>query len=615
MTERLGHRGPDGEGFHHEPGVALGHRRLAVVDPAGGDQPMSDAEGRAWVIFNGEIYNHLELRSELEQHGHAFRTRCDTEVLVYGFLEWGEELVERLEGQFAFAVWHRPARELWLFRDRMGQKPLFYALLRNGTADGVLAFASEAKALVLHPDLPPAVDEEAFAAYLTYEYLPHDLSIFRGVEKLPAAHRLRFRDGEIRRERYWRMPQETVEMPRAEAVERFRHHFDRAVERRLMADVPLGIFLSGGIDSSAVAASVVRLRPPESVDTFSIGFDDPSFDESAHARRVARHLGTRHHEKIFGAQTLLDVLPRVIEGLDEPFGDASLLPTFLLSEFTRSEVTVALGGDGGDELLLGYPTFQAERLAGPYRRLPSPLRRLIAAAVRRLPVDRRNFSLDFVLKSFVEGAGFDAPLRHVLWLGSVVPGSGDDPLHPEIRRRFPFEAVLGPALRIWGEVAPPGTDRLSALSRLYSETYLAEDILHKIDRASMAVSLEARSPFLDRDLVEFVCRLPRRHKLRGLEGKRILKEAFADRLPASVVRRKKKGFGMPVARWLDGPLAELVNEKLASRRLAGAGFLRPEVVERLLREHRSGTKDHRKVLWTLLVFELWRDRYGIGSRS
>lgn len=611
MTDRLAHRGPDGDGFFEDRGVALGHRRLAVVDLQTGDQPMASADGALRLVFNGEIYNHLEIRAELERQGHVFQTRCDTEVLIYGFRQWGAGLVERLEGQFAFALWDAPARELWIFRDRMGQKPLFYARLPDGT----LAFASEAKALVCHPDLlAPAVDDAALASYLTYEYIPDDLCIFRGVEKLPAGHSLRFQAGRgdprLGVSQYWDVPVGEEPIAWDEAVARFTELFDRAVERRLMADVPLGIFLSGGLDSSAVAASVVRCRPPESVDTFAIGFDDPSFDESAHARLVANHLGTRHHEQKFAVSTLREVLPRVVEGLDEPFGDASLLPTFLLSEFTRRHVTVALGGDGGDELLLGYPTFQAERAAAPFRRLPGPMRRGLAAAIRSLPVSTRNFSLDFVAKSFVRGVDFDTPIRHALWLGSVIPGTDDDPLAPDLRAKFDFESVLEPIRRAW-RAGSGASDPLDALSYLYCKTYLAEDILHKVDRASMAVSLEARSPFLDRDLVEFVARLPRRFKMRGMTSKVILKKAFADRLPPSTPKRKKKGFGIPVARWFQGPLRPLLEDKLGRDRLAAAGFFRSEVVERLIREHVAGARDHRKVLWTLLSFELWRDRYGV----
>jgi asparagine synthase (glutamine-hydrolysing) len=608
MTSAIAHRGPDGEGFFEAPGLALGSRRLQIIDLAGGAQPMCDATGAIWVVYNGEIYNHLEVRAELESRGFAFKSHCDTEVLVHGYRAWGSALVERLNGMFAFAVWDAEERSLLLARDRMGQKPLFYSFL----ADGRLLFNSEVKGLLVHPELEPRVDEAGLASYLTFEYFPGELSVLRGVRKLPPAHTLRFAGGRLEIRPYWDLPFDGEEVPRG-AVERFVELFDRAVESQLMADVPLGIFLSGGIDSSAVAASAVRARPPESVSTFAISFDDPSFDESAPARRVAEHLGTRHHEQRFQVATMRDVLPQVVERLDEPFGDASLLPTFMLSRFAREHVKVALGGDGGDELLLGYPTFWADGPARLYRRLPDLLRRAARRQVNRLPVRTSNFSWDFIARTFVVGAEFSDPQRHPLWLASVVPGFGADPLHPELRREFPLERVLAPALAAYA--APSTRSHLQRLSYQYCKTYLAEDILHKVDRASMAVSLEARSPFLDRDLVEFIASLPVQWKLSWAgRSKLILRRAFADRLPSSTLARKKKGFGIPVADWLKGPLFDLVSDLLAPDRLARAGFFEPAVVSKLVDEHRSGRGNHRKVLWTLLSFELWRERHKIGGR-
>lgn len=607
MARAIAHRGPDGEGFFEAPGVALGNRRLRIIDLEGGAQPLSDPAGEIWVTYNGEIYNHAVLRHDLMARGHRFRTRCDTEVLVHGYREWGEAVLDRINGMFAFALWDAPRRILWLARDRMGQKPLFYARLEDGT----LLFASEVKGLLAHPRLRPAVDDEGLAAYLTFEYLPGDLSILRGVRKLPPAHRLRFAGGHLQVRRYWDLPMGEAP-PEGDPVERFSEIFDRAVASQLMSDVPLGVFLSGGIDSSAVTAAAVAARPAGGVRTFAIGFDDPSFDESQSARRVAAHLGTEHHERRFRVDTLREVLPKVVAGLDEPFGDASLLPTYLLSEFTREHVTVALGGDGGDELLLGYPTFTADAVARLYRRLPASLRRVVRRGAEWLPVNTRNMSFDFVVRSFVKGADCDDAARHPIWLGSVVPGNGNDPLNPDLRRRFPFERVLEPALGVWREA--PSAERLQRLSYQYCRTYLAEDILHKVDRASMAVSLEARSPFLDRDLVEFISRLPVRWKRSRGRSKVILKRSFASRLPRATVARRKQGFGLPLAEWLKGPLAGLVRELLAGERLRAAGYFDAPAVERLVAAHASGAANHRKVLWTLLSFELWRDRHGLGGR-
>jgi len=610
MTDAVTHRGPDAEGYHRDTGLALGHRRLKVVDLTGGAQPMSNAEGTVWVTYNGEIYNHVELRKELVACGHGFRSACDTEVLVHGYAQWGfAELLNRIDGMFAFAIWDGARRRLMLARDRMGQKPLFYAT----TNDGGLAFASEVKALLAHPDVRPSIDPEGLAAYLTFEYLPGQLSMVKGVHKLLPGTWLKFEAGDIETSRYWDIPIKDEPCP-PDAVQRFTELFDRAVERRLMADVPLGVFLSGGIDSSAVAASVVRQRTAANVKTFSIGFHEKSYDESSMARNVAAHLGTEHHERIFTVEAMKDVLPDVASLLDEPFGDASLLPTYLLSAFAREQVTVALGGDGSDELLLGYPTFFAEAFGNVFAQLPRSVRRGATWFGRQLPVSTKNLSFDFKVNAFLQGAAAPKRWRHPLWLGSVIPGGPDDPLHPELRAASPIESVLSFAGEAYD--APTTSSDLQRLSYQYCRTYLAEDILHKVDRASMAVSLEARSPFLDRALVEFIASLPASQKLRFPgEGKSILKTAMQDRLPLPVIRRAKKGFGIPVAAWLRGPLEELLNDLLSESRIKDAGYLNPVRVRRLIDEHQSGKRNHRKVLWTMLNFELWRDARGIPGRS
>lgn len=609
MTAALVHRGPDADGFFERRGVALGHRRLKIIDLSGGAQPMSDPAERVWVTYNGEIYNHESLRRELEGRGCVFRTRCDTEVLAHGYLEWGpEQLLDRIDGMFAFGIWDGDRQRLVLARDRMGQKPLFYTRI----ADGTLVFASELKALLAHPGVEPVVDEDGLAAYLTLEYLPGRLSMAKGVRKLLPGTWLDIQGHGLSEHRYWDIPIGDDPAP-PDAVERFVELFDTAVARRLMADVPLGVFLSGGVDSSSVAASVVRQRTAASVKTFSIGFEEKSYDESSMARRVAEHLGTEHHERIFTADGMRDVLPKVAAVLDEPFGDASLLPTYLLSAFAREQVTVALGGDGADELLLGYPTFFADAFATLFSRLPRSARSGMRAMGRMLPVSSKNFSFDFKVNSFLRAADAPASLRHPLWLGSVIPGGTEDALHPDLRATRSTDEVLG---FVRGLYDVPETDsHLQRLSYQYCRSYLAEDILHKVDRASMAVSLEARSPFLDRELVEFMGRLPASLKLDApSNGKAILKKAMRSRIPAEVIDRPKKGFGIPVAAWLRGPLDGLVDELLGETRLRDAGYLDPAVVRRLIEEHRAKRRNHRKVLWTLLSFELWRDARGITAR-
>jgi len=612
MTATLTHRGPDGSGFYRDRGVAFGHRRLNIIDLEGGTQPMANEDDTVWVTFNGEIYNFQELRRELAGRGHTFKTRCDTEVIVHGYEEWGDGVVARLSGMFAFALWDGAKRRALLARDRMGQKPLFYS--RDDR--GVMCFASEAKALAAHPHIVPGVDDAALAAYLTYEYMPGALSMFAGVDKLPAGHLMTYEQGRVQVRSYYQIPF-GANPPKSfrEALAGFDAAFDRAVQRRLVADVPVGVFLSGGLDSSAVAAMAVRHRPSKSVKTFSIGFEEKSFDESDVARRTAAHLGTDHYERVFSVDTLLDTLPKVLERLDEPFGDASLLPTYLLSAFTRESVTVALGGDGGDELLMGYPTFWADASARVYARLPRLVKRLVALQASGMSVDTRNFSRDFVIKSFLRAADQPDEIRHPLWQSSFIPHSADDPLHPDLRRRHPLRSVLLPSLEAWD--AAPDPERLQRLSHQYCKTYLAEDILVKVDRASMAVSLEARSPFLDPDVVASLVSMPARMKLRapvGSQSKYVLRRAMRGILPDEVIERKKKGFGIPVAEWLKGPLRDRLCDLLCPARIKSAGYLRPEVVARLVEEHLRGRRDNRKPLWTLMSFEMWRDRYGIGGR-
>ena len=610
MTGTISHRGPDGDGAFVDGPVGLGHRRLAIIDPSLGAQPMCNEDGTVWVSYNGEIYNERELRAGLEARGHRYRTHCDTESLVHLYEEDGPDFVRKLNGMFALALWDSKRRLLVLARDRMGQKPLLY----SQTPQGGLVFGSEPKALLAHPDVAGRLDPKGLARYLFYEYVPAPGSIWEGMKKLPAAHLLEWSLDDPRPivRRYWQPPLPLPEAdvpPFSEATGQFWTLFRDAVGRHRRSDVPLGVFLSGGIDSSSVAAALAELEPARSIHTFSIGFDDPSFDESAHARCVAQHLGTNHHERTFAVADVLELLPEVAGWLDEPFGDASILPTHLLSRFARSEMTVCLGGDGADELLAGYPTFAAERAARLFRRLPAPARALVGSAVGRLPVDHGNLSLDFKLKQFVRGASEPEPLAHRRWIGSF---SGREVLDLLVD---PPEIDVEAEHLARAEVIAPGLDRLSRSLLLYQDTYLPEDILTKVDRASMATSLEVRAPFLDAELVDFLQTMPSRYKFARGSGKRLLKAAVADRLPPSILRRSKKGFGIPVARWLRGPLSPLLDRLLSPDRVRIQGIFRPEAVSRLVAEHRGGVRDHRKPLWTLLVFQLWYDRWLGGCRG
>ena len=600
MTATLAHRGPDGEGEFREGPVGLGHRRLSIIDVGGGTQPMGNEDGTVQVTFNGEIYNDPELRASLLSKGHAFRTGCDTESLVHLYEEHGPGFARHLNGMFALAIWDAPRRRLVLARDRMGQKPLFYC----ETASGGLVFGSEPKALLAHPDVPKRLDPRGLARYLFYEYVPAPSSIWGGMKKLPPGHVLVREGGNSTVTRYWESPSPSAEAPPfEEAASRFWDDFRGAVARHRRSDVPLGVFLSGGVDSSSVAAALAELEPARNIRTFSIGFEDRSFDESDHARAVARHLGTDHRERTFSAEMVFELLPEVAGWLDEPFGDASILPTHLLSRFARGEVTVALGGDGADELLAGYPTFQAERASSMFRKLPRAARSLARAAVGRLPVDPGNISLDFKLKQFLRGASEPSSLAHQRWLGSfsgqeigqVLEDGGTFDVESEHLRR--------------ASLLDPGGDPLTRSLRLYQDTYLPDDILAKVDRASMACGLEVRAPFLDAGLVDTIQRLPSSYKYgRGIT-KRLLKGAAKGRLPPAILDRPKKGFGIPVARWLKGPLSPLMHSLLGPGRLRRQGLFRPDEVARRIGEHEAGARDHRKPLWTLLMFQLWHDRW------
>jgi asparagine synthase (glutamine-hydrolysing) len=604
MNDRLAHRGPDDEGFFVEGPAALAMRRLEIIDLATGHQPMSGEDRRVWTVFNGEIYNYRELTAELTARGHIFRTRSDTEAIVHGYEERGLSSLGDLEGMFAVALWDAPARTLVLARDRLGIKPLYYAVLSDQ-----IVFASELKALVEHPAIDRTLDLTALSRYLAHEYVPAPSSIFRSIRKLPAGHWLTYTDGRVKVEPYWTLvfrPDPAIGA--ADAVEELRGVLDLAVRQHLVSDVPLGVFLSGGIDSSAVAAFAAR-HVGSRLKTFSIGFEQASFDESVHARRVARALGTDHHEEILDASGARDLVERLPDLLDEPLGDASLIPTFLLSRFTRRSVTVALSGDGGDELFAGYPTYQAHRLARGVEVLPRWLRRrLMRPVVERLPVSLSNLSLDFKLKRFFEGMDYAAVERHAVWLGSFTPA--------EQRELFTQEALgrmeAPPSYAAFHEIlaSAPSLEGLERMLYLDLKGYLGEGVLTKTDRASMACSLEVRVPLLDRRVVELAARLPIDLKLRGLTTKWVLKRALAGMLPPETLARPKKGFGIPIGHWFRDALRPLLRDACGRDAIRRGGLFRPEAVERLLSEHESRRRDHRKKLYTLLAFQLWASRYG-----
>lgn len=604
MLGAIVHRGPDEGAYRTYPGAALGIRRLSIIDLAGGSQPISNETGDVHVVFNGEIYDHRRHRDALIAHGHTLATQADTEVLVHRFEEVRERFLDGLNGMWGLALYDERDRRLWLGRDRFGKKPLYWTL-----RDGLLHFASELKALLTDSTLPRRVDLESLRRYLMFECVPTPHTILAGVHKLPPGHLLSYAGGRVSLHRYWDVGFIPREPPpsRGEAVEIVQAYLDRAVRTRLVADVPVGVFLSGGIDSSCVAWYAARAHP--GVKTFSVGFAEASFDESAYAREVAALVGSAHQQERLGARAALDLLPRVIDTLDEPLGDASIIPTMLLAGFTRKQVTVALGGDGGDEVFLGYPTYAAHRLAAFYRQLPDPLRQVVRAGVDWLPVSFENLSLDFKARRFVTGVEYPPAVRNAVWLGSFTPEAAAEVLSRDARAQLPAGTD---GTEILDELLAPVRIKhpLEAIQYLDMKMYMSDDILVKVDRASMACSLEVRAPLLDYELVDFVTRLPVDYKLEGLTGKSLLKRAMAGRLPDHIRLRAKKGFGIPVAHWIRDELAGPVRAALDPQRLKREGFFDPQVVQRYLSEHQAGRRDHRKVLWTLFMFQSWLERHG-----
>jgi asparagine synthase (glutamine-hydrolysing) len=606
MRDTMVHRGPDSAGMLVCDTADLAMRRLAIIDVVAGQQPLTSEDGQVHVVCNGEIYNYRELRPRLERAGHTFRTGSDCEVVVHAYEEYGDEFLSHLNGMFALAVWDDRRRRLVLARDRVGIKPLFYA-----SHVGLLLFASEPKALLAYPGFPRVLDLVALDQYLTYHYVPTPRSMFAGVSKVRPGHALIVQNGNVSEKPYWQLDLSpagpAARASEAELSERLWQTLRQSVQLELVSDVPLGVFLSGGIDSSAVVAAMADLGVRD-IRTFSIGFQEPSFDESAHARCVAAHIGTSHSELVVEPHMLWELVPDIAGVLDEPLADASVIPTHLLSRFTRRQVTVALGGDGGDELFAGYSTLQAHRLATYYNRIPGFLReRAIAPAVRRLPVSHRNLSLDFRAKRFVQAADLPLPIRHHLWMAPCTARERRELLRPDVLHALGDRDALD---ALHEHVERSHTyDEVSKVLYLDMKMYLESDILAKVDRASMACSLEVRVPLLNRLMLDFASHVPSEFKLRGLTRKYLLRKALTGRLPQRIIDRPKKGFGLPVSSWLCTDLRELMLDTLSEQHLSRQGIFDPESVTRSIREHLAKQRDNRMILWALLIFQLWYDRY------
>ncbi len=592
------HRGPDSRGLHVAGPVGLGIQRLRIIDLDTGDQPIYNEDGSVAVVLNGEIYNYTELREELLRAGHRLATKGDTEVIAHLYEELGTGCVSRLHGMFSFALWDERRQRLFLARDRIGKKPLFYSL-RNG----VLSFASELRALRQDPGVPTEIDLEALDAYLAYGYIPAPLSIFRGVRKLPPAHRLVFENGALAVERYWRLdysPKCSFADPR-ELDERIRAALREAVGRRMVADVPVGAFLSGGIDSSAVVAAMAE-QSSEPVKTFSIGFADASVDELPRARLVAERFATDHHELIVEPGAV-ELLPKLVRQYGEPFGDHSALPCFHLAELAREHVTVALNGDGGDESFAGYQRYTSNMLAARLERLPAPLRRAVATASGGLGAGRDPRALGSRVQRFASRLPEGRHERYLRQV-SVFDGEERQALYaPELAQDVAQAEAERFLLDPWREAS--GAALLDQLLEVDASVYLPGDLLAKIDIATMAFSLEARSPLLDHELMELAASLPPEQKARGAERKIALRRALRGWVPDAILDGTKQGFELPVANWLRTDLAPYAREVLLDRESSQRGWTHPEAVERLIDQHVSGAADHGRKLWALLTLELW----------
>tara|TARA_R110002072_G_scaffold271038_2_gene430914 strand:+ start:6271 stop:8283 length:2013 start_codon:yes stop_codon:yes gene_type:complete len=634
MVDVLSHRGPDDSGLYHseigllgdrehrrsnegdrvgdERGAMLGHRRLSIIDLSGGRQPISNEDGSVWIVLNGEIFNYRELRRDLQSRGHRFGTESDTEVIVHLYEEYGDDCVLHLRGMFAFAIWDKRRVRLLLARDRLGQKPLVY---RNH--GGRVDFASELKGLLQLNDSPREINPVAIDQYLTYQYVPHTSSILKDYSKLPPAHLATFENGKFATRRYWQPPYEpgrvefggerrSDETTQAEVEIELRETLTEAVRLRMRSDVPLGAFLSGGIDSTIITG-LMQEQSDQPVHTFSIGFPVAKFDERTFARQAAEHLGTIHHEKVV-EPSALSILPELIWHYDEPLSDSSAIPMMYLSEMTREFVTVALSGDGADELFAGYDRYRAVKLAAAFDYLPKPFRSLFASRLwQRIPASVEQKSFRRRLKRFLDAIGESPQRRYLNWIN----------IFDQARRR---EIYSDGMLEQLGD-----TDAASFLESAYAEcpsrdfvtqttcadvlTYLPCDILAKVDIASMAYGLECRSPFLDHRVAELAAWMPLRFKRKGRQGKQILLDTFGDLLPASIRNRPKMGFGVPLDSWFRNELKPLLFDVLLDRKSLDRGWFRPEAVQRLVDEHVTAKWDHSYRLWNLLILELWQQTF------
>ena len=604
MTNQLLPRGPDGEGYLVKDCIALGHRRLSIIDLEGGKQPMTLASHGGHMVYNGEIYNYIELRNALVERGHTFQTHSDTEVVLRQYIEYGERGLSELNGMFAFAIWDEARQQLFLARDKVGKKPIYYAVCNDN-----LIFASELKALLKYPLLERKINHLSVSKYLTYGYVPAPHTIFENIHKLEPGHYLTFSGRGLTRTAYWDIPLEDnpiCGLNLEDCSNELMLLLEDAVKKRLRSDVPVGVFLSGGIDSSIVTALAAK-NSTKRLSTFSIGFEEASYDESPYAQEVAARYNTEHHHEVLSSRQAVELLPTVLKILDEPFADASILPTYLLSQFTGRFLKTVLGGDGGDELFAGYPSFQAHKVMERLSFLPTTWRNALNQLAKRLPVSHRYASLDFLLQQFFKGAGISPEIRFMLWMGYLSNDQKKQLLLPEVRSAIagknPFEDVISYVSR---------SQLISDFQRilyLCMKLYLQDGVLVKVDRASMANSLEVRAPFLDYRVVEFMAGVQDVYKLKGLTTKYLLKHASKPYLPKSIIHRRKAGFMIPLASWIEKDLRAFVEEACSDEAIQSSGVFSAPFVRQLLKEHFDHVRDHRKVIWSIVCYQVWYRNY------
>lgn len=601
MCRVIRHRGPDDQGVLLKPGVGFGMRRLSIIDLAGGHQPISNEDNSVTIVFNGEIYNYRELQKDLQSRGHRFRTNSDTETIVHAYEEFGAACVDHLRGMFAFAIWDDREKQLFIARDRVGKKPLYYSVTRGGT----LVFGSELKSLLEHPEVERNINPQALDAYFSLGYVPDPISIFENVEKLPPGHHLTFTNGRLTVERYWDFSYQSNGNGgnghrASDYLDELRALLDEAVKLRLVSDVPLGAFLSGGVDSSTVVALMAR-HMEQPVKTFSIGFNEDSYDELKYARLTAKRFGTDHHEFLV-TPDICEVVDQLAWHFDEPFADSSAIPTYVVSKLAREHVKVVLTGDGGDELFAGYSRYVTERQRSKFDLVPRAVKEgLMDPLSRAMPHGAWG-------RNYLQNVSLD-PISRYLDTVSVFTGLNKSSLYSadfsdQLRNSNHLSSYFHELSRNVKTSAP-----LDSLLYIDSKTYLPGDILTKVDRMSMAVSLEARVPLLDHKLIEFVTRIPAGMKLAGIETKHLFKQAIADLVPAEIINRPKQGFGVPIQQWINQQLRERIRDTLNDPRTLQRGYVSRSHVELLLDEHERGRRDHAMALWSLLMLELWHRQY------